>query len=106
MTDMNIKALWKNKRKIQFHKVTAESVRLGILLAIVGGFLDAYTFVGRGGVFANAQTGNIVLFAIEAAKRNWGQALVHVPPILAFIAGVVVAEMIRICHSAPIYTGF
>ncbi len=99
MTDMNIKVLWKNKGKIQFHKVTAESVRLGILLAIVGGFLDAYTFVGRGGVFANAQTGNIVLFGIEAAKRNWGQALIHIPPVLAFIAGVVVAEMIR--NSTP-----
>lgn len=34
----------------------------GLLLAGVGGFLDAYTFVGYGGVFANAQTGNIVLF--------------------------------------------
>jgi uncharacterized membrane protein YoaK (UPF0700 family) len=106
LTDLNIKDLWKNKRKIQFHKVTAESVRLGILLAIVGGFLDAYTFVGRGGVFANAQTGNIVLFAIEAAKRNWGQALVHVPPILAFIAGVVVAEMIRNATPHPFIRDF
>ncbi|WP_292388186.1 YoaK family protein [Methanosarcina sp. UBA5] len=70
-------------------------MELGILLAIVGGFLDSYTFVGRGGVFANAQTGNVVLMGIEAATGEWGQAVLHAVPILAFIVGVVVAEMIK-----------
>ena len=41
-----------------------ENLSTGLLLAGAGGFLDAYTFVGRGGVFANAQTGNIVLLAV------------------------------------------
>jgi len=85
----------KNERKIRFRNLTSESVELGILLAIVGGFLDAYTFVGRGGVFANAQTGNVVLMGIEAATGEWGQAVLHAVPILAFIVGVVVAEMIK-----------
>jgi uncharacterized protein DUF1275 len=40
-----------------------ETLPTGLLLAGAGGFLDAYTFIGRGGVFANAQTGNIVLLA-------------------------------------------
>ncbi|KKH96729.1 membrane protein [Methanosarcina sp. 1.H.T.1A.1] len=84
-----------NERKIRFRNLTPESVELGILLAIVGGFLDAYTFVGRGGVFANAQTGNVVLMGIEAATGEWGQAMFHAVPILAFIVGVVVAEMIK-----------
>lgn len=70
-------------------------MELGILLAIVGGFLDAYTFVGRGGVFANSQTGNFVLMGIEAATGEWGKAVLHAVPILAFIVGVVVAEMIK-----------
>lgn len=85
----------KNKRKIRLCNFTSESVELGILLAIVGGFLDAYTFVGRGGVFANAQTGNVVLMGIEAAKGEWGQAVLHAVPILAFMVGVVVAEIIK-----------
>jgi len=85
----------KNERKIRLCNFTSESVELGILLAIVGGFLDAYTFVGRGGVFANAQTGNVVLMGIEAATGEWGQAVLHAVPILAFIVGVVVAEMIK-----------
>jgi uncharacterized membrane protein YoaK (UPF0700 family) len=74
---------------------TSESLQLGILLSIVGGFLDSYTFVARGGVFANAQTGNIVFVGIEAAKGDWSQALAYIPPILAFVMGVIVSEMIK-----------
>lgn len=85
----------RNKNKVFFNKLTSESVELGILLAIVGGFLDAYTFVGRGGVFANVQTGNVVLMGIEAATGEWGQVVLHAVPILAFMVGVVVAEMIK-----------
>lgn len=85
----------KNERKVRLYNFTSESVELGILLAIVGGFLDAYTFVGRGGVFANAQTGNVVLMGIEAATGEWGQAVLHAVPILAFIVGVVVAQIIK-----------
>ena len=59
-----------------------ESVQIGVLLAIVGGFLDAYTFIGRGGVFANAQTGNIVLLAVYSAQREWEHALETIPPVI------------------------
>ena len=73
----------------------SESVPFCMLLAIVGGFLDAYTFVGRGGVFCNAQTGNIVLFGIYISTGRWQLALNHIPPILAFIVGVFFAETIK-----------
>ena len=33
----------------------SESFRLGAVLALAGGFLDAYTYLVRGGVFANAR---------------------------------------------------
>ncbi|RXA17844.1 DUF1275 domain-containing protein [Methanosarcina sp. MSH10X1] len=87
--------MMKNDNKINFKKLTSESVELGILLAIVGGFLDAYTFVGRGGVFANAQTGNVVLMGIEAAAGEWEKAVLYAVPVLAFVVGVVVAEIIK-----------
>ncbi|MBW6408718.1 YoaK family protein [Clostridium weizhouense] len=74
---------------------TSESVHLGILLAMVGGFLDAYTFVCRGGVFANAETGNIVLVGVAATNGNWKGAIMAFLPILAFIIGVIVAERIK-----------
>jgi len=71
------------------------SVGLGAVLAVVGGFLDAYTFVSRGGVFANSQTGNLVLFGVEATRGAWHDALRHVPPVIAFIFGVFVAETLK-----------
>ncbi|ALP37485.1 hypothetical protein ASL14_16110 [Paenibacillus sp. IHB B 3084] len=83
------------KGKIHLHQVTSESLRLGALLSLVGGFLDTYTFVGRDGVFANAQTGNIVLLAVKAIQGNWGQALAHIPPLIAFSLGVFIAEGIK-----------
>ena len=52
--------------KIQLEKAS-ESYIVGVLLAVAGGFLDVYTYISRGGVFANAQTGNIVLLGISAA---------------------------------------
>lgn len=40
----------------------SDTFLIAVLLAVVGGSLDAYSYVARGHVFANAQTGNIVLF--------------------------------------------
>ncbi len=80
---------------MKFNQITEDSLRLGLLLAMVGGYLDAYTFIGRGGVFANAQTGNIVLLGIYAAQGKWMQTLLVVPPIIAFVLGVIVAESIK-----------
>lgn len=73
----------------------SESVPFCMILAIIGGFLDAYTFVGRGGVFCNAQTGNIVLVGVYASTGKWQLALNHIPPIVAFIMGVFLAEAIK-----------
>jgi len=67
-------------------------VFFGALLAVVGGFLDAYTYICRDGVFANAQTGNIVLVGVYASQGDWSQALIHIPPIAAFILGVAFVE--------------
>jgi uncharacterized membrane protein YoaK (UPF0700 family) len=87
--------IYKIRRRIPSHKKTSESLRLGILLAVVGGFLDAYTFICRGGVFANAETGNIVLVALGITKRNYKYVFMAALPILAFVAGVLVTEIIR-----------
>lgn len=95
MITNDINMLNKSKRKFQLHTKTSESMRLGILLAIVGGFLDAYTFICRGQVFANAQTGNIVLVGIELTKGDLEQAVMALLPILAFIVGIIVTERIK-----------
>lgn len=74
---------------------TRASLQLGVLLAVAGGFQDAYAYIDLGGVFANAQTGNVVLFGVEAARDHWAAAVRHIPPLLAFVAGVVVAETLH-----------
>ena len=73
----------------------SETFRLGILLAIVGGFLDAYTYISRGEVFANAQTGNIVLLGLNIAEGNLKNSIYYLIPILAFALGVVISEVIK-----------
>ena len=69
----------------------SESLLLGALLAVAGGFFDAYTYLCRGGVFANAQTGNIVLLGVNLAGREWLRSLTYLLPVLAFALGVVLA---------------
>jgi uncharacterized membrane protein YoaK (UPF0700 family) len=68
---------------------------------VAGGFLDAFTYLGHGGVFANAQTGNIVLLAVFAGGGAWAAAFRHVLPIVAFVIGVGVAETVFHPRVAP-----
>ena len=42
----------------------------------------------RGKVFANAQTGNIVLLSTHLFEGDWGQALRYLVPVLAFLLGI------------------
>ena len=72
-----------------------ETLPIGILLTAVGGFLEAYTYLLRGGVFCNAQTGNIVLLALALAKKDIAQALYYPLPILAFIIGIWLSSVIK-----------
>lgn len=76
------------------------SLIMGMILALVGGFLDAYTYITRDGVFATAQTGNMVLFSVRAASTEYNGAILNIPPFLAFIAGVLVAEYIKDKHTS------
>ena len=46
-------------------KQTSESIELGVLLAISGGMMDAYSYMARGKVFANA------LFLSDSCIYDW-----------------------------------
>ena len=65
----------------------SETFALGAVLALAGGFLDAYSYCVRGKVFANAETGNMVLLGIHAIQGEWRTALTYLVPVLAFAAG-------------------
>ena len=76
---------------------TSETFLLSSILALSGGFQDAYTYNVRNGVFSNAQTGNVVLMSQHLMQGEWMRALHYLFPVLAFAFGVLVAE--RIGHT-------
>lgn len=81
----------------------SESRRLALLLALSGGLMDAYTYIFRGGVFANAQTGNILLLGIKLSEANYQEAMHYLFPVIAFALGIVLSELIRrICAKDAI----
>lgn len=74
---------------------TSTTLRFGLLLTLANGFLDAYTYLARGGVFANVQTANVIFFALNMSQGKLTSALAHVWPLLAFIAGVGLASHLK-----------
>ena len=66
------------------------------LLTLSGGLQDTYTYLRRGRVFANAQTGNIVLLGQSLFDGDWSRAARYVLPVLAFALGVAAAEWLRV----------
>ena len=68
---------------------------VSLALATVGGFLEAYTYVTRDGVFANAQTGNIARMGLNLAQGNSLLTLRYLIPVIAFMAGVTLSLQLR-----------
>ena len=73
----------------------SEAMSTGIFLTLSGGFQDAYTYYTRGKVFANAQTGNIILLGHNAMNGDFTDAFRYLVPVLAFAGGIYLSEVIR-----------
>lgn len=73
----------------------SEAMSTGIFLTLSGGFQDAYTYYTRGKVFANAQTGNIILLGHNAMNGDFTDAFHYLVPVLAFAGGIYISEVIR-----------
>ena len=78
------------------HGQMSEAFVTALFLSVSGGLQDVYTYLYRGKVFANAQTGNIVLMAVKLFAGEWGEALRYLMPLCAFALGIFVAEFIRL----------
>lgn len=76
----------KNKLKI------SQSLPMLWLIIISGGLQDAYSYFCRDGVFANAQTGNIVLLSVNLVSGNFSGVLKYLIPIIAFSLGAMLAK--------------
>ncbi|MDU1043357.1 MULTISPECIES: YoaK family protein [Peptoniphilus] len=62
-----------------------------VFITIAGGFQDAYSYLMRGKVFANAQTGNIVLLFKNVVDLDFRTALSYLIPVISFALGVYIA---------------
>ena len=81
-------------------KQMSESFLTAAFLSLSGGLQDAYTYIYRGHVFANAQTGNIVLLSQSIAERNWTQTLEYLIPLSFFAFGIAAAELLRFRYQS------
>jgi len=79
-----------------------EALLIAGLLALTGGYLDAYTWIVHR-AFANAQTANLVFLWVHLSSGEWGRAFHYVPALLAFVIGVITASGLRkvAAHKAP-----
>ncbi len=79
-----------------FHGQMSDKFRSAVFIILSGGFQDAYTYCCRGGVFANAQTGNIVLMSSALFRGDWGAVVKYLVPVLSFLLGIAVAELVHV----------
>lgn len=76
----------------------ATPLAVWLLLAMSGGCMDAYSYLFRDHVFANAQTGNILLLGVNLSTGNFSDCFRYFCPIVAFVLGIVAAYLImRLC---------
>lgn len=92
-------------RKQSAQTQMSEAFMNSAILALSGGLQDAYTYFTRNGVFSNAQTGNVVLMSQHFMMGEWIAGIRYLIPLLAFAAGVFIAEQIQghFKHSARIH---
>ncbi|TWA98875.1 uncharacterized membrane protein YoaK (UPF0700 family) [Bradyrhizobium stylosanthis] len=71
------------------------SLPVAALLTLSGGFIDAFTWLSLGGVFASSQTGNVVFLGIDVFSGQWQSAAHHLLPFAVFLLGAWVAIRIQ-----------
>lgn len=67
-------------------------------LVAVGGFIDAYTFIQRGGVLAAGQTGNIIFLSVNVVNHDFLGVKTKLATILAFAIGCFIGQIIKEVH--------
>jgi uncharacterized membrane protein YoaK (UPF0700 family) len=87
------------KQKLTSQSQMSEAFILAAMLAFCGGFQDAYTYIVRDKVFANAQTGNVVLMSVDLFNGRILTALRYLIPLSAFAAGIFIADNIQFYYK-------
>lgn len=61
--------------------------------------MDAYSYLARDKVFANAQTGNMLLFGVHLADGDLAGAWRYLLPVLSFAVGIALAQELKLACS-------
>ena len=77
------------------HGQMSDSFLMSAFIILSGGLQDAYTYCCRDKVFANAQTGNIVLMSTHLFAGDWAGGFRYFVPLISFMAGIFVAECVH-----------
>ena len=77
------------------HGQMSDSFLMSAFIILSGGLQDAYTYCCRDKVFANAQTGNIVLMSTHLFAGDWAGVFRYFVPLISFMAGIFVAECVH-----------
>ena len=77
------------------YKTISESTAFMVMLTLLSGYLNAYTYATRGGIFANMHTGNMSKLGISLAGGNFAGCWQYLAPILAALLGVMFSELVR-----------
>ncbi len=78
-----------------FRRQMSDSLVTAAFVVLSGGFQDAYTYCCRGKVFANAQTGNIVLMSANLLSGEAAHSVKYIVPLLSFLLGIMAAEWVH-----------
>lgn len=83
-------------KEIERKYLECERMSIFLILMMSGGFMGAYTYLLKGGVFCNAQTSNILLFGLSLGQMQWKRAAYLLLPISAYFLGAVVSEILPV----------
>lgn len=72
----------------------SQSMWMLVFIILSGGLQDAYSFFCRDGVFANAQTGNIVFLSVNIVNGNGEGIVKYLVPVVFFMLGAILAKVL------------
>lgn len=85
----------KNNNQIK-HKVPPwEKPIFVMIITIVGGYMNGYTYITRHNILANMHTANMSKLGINIALGQWQNALSFFIPIVACILGAAFSELVK-----------
>lgn len=81
-----------------------DTLRVAIILSMIGGYIDSLCYSLLGGHFASLQSGNLIMLGINLSNGNYRHGLSYLVPLGAFTLGAGSNFFVRqkLAHNTPI----